>query len=60
MDYVLVEYIESKKFGKVAHFVNEKENIYSKVIEDEKNDTVYYEELTDEEVNELIENEKNS
>jgi hypothetical protein len=60
MDYILVEYIDSKKYGKVAHFINEEGDIYSKVIEDDKNDTVYYQELTTEEVNELIENEKNS
>ena len=58
MDYILLEIIEREKYGKVAHFVNQNESIYSRVIEDKENDTVIYEELTDEETNDLIENEK--
>lgn len=57
MDYILVEYIESKKYGKVAHFVNDKEDIYSRVIEDEETKTVIYEELSQEEQNDLLKDE---
>ena len=54
MDYILLEVIESDKFGKVAHFVRETESFYSRIVEDKENDTVIYEELTEEETNELL------
>lgn len=43
---ILVEYIESEKYGKIAHFINEENiDVYSKVIVDE--DITIYEELSE-------------
>ena len=45
MDFILLEYVNNDKYGKLAHFINDKdEDVYSKVIE--VDDTVIYEELS--------------
>ncbi len=55
MEAVLIEYIETEHFGKIAHFVNEDgKHIYSKILTSE--DTVYYQELSSSEL-ELIKDE---
>ena len=58
MDIVLVEYIDTREFGKIAHFVDENgNNIYSRILYDK--DTVYYQELSKSEL-EKIKDEINS
>ncbi len=52
MEAVLIEYIETEHFGKIAHFINtDGKHIYSKILTSE--DTVYYQELSSNEL-ELI------
>ena len=47
MELVLIEFFKSKKFGKVASFLDENNKIfYARVIE--KDDELLYEELSDE------------
>ena len=49
MDIVFVEYIETSKFGKIAHFVDSKgNNIYSKILY--KDEVIYYQELSSNEL----------
>ena len=58
MNIILVEYIETREFGKIAHFVDKDgNNIYSKILSNE--DTIYYQELSSEEL-EKIKDEINS
>ena len=47
MELILVEYINNEKFGKIAHFLEDDKDVYSRVFEDE--DNVYYEELSESE-----------
>ncbi len=43
---ILVDYIETEKYGKLAHFLNEKGiDVFSQVIED--GDSVFYTELSE-------------
>ncbi len=52
MDVVLLEYIDTKEFGKIAHFVDrDGKNIYSKILND--GDTIYYQELTSDELSKI-------
>lgn len=52
MNILFIGYIETKKYGKIAHFIDASgNNIYSKIIT--KDDTVYYEELTKDELEEI-------
>lgn len=54
MDIVFLEYIETKAFGKIAHFIDKNgENIYSKILND--GDTIYYQELSKDELKEIEE-----
>ena len=49
MNILFVGYIETKKLGKIAHFIDDKgNNIYSKILYD--NDAVYYQELSSDEL----------
>ncbi len=43
MELVLLEYIETKEYGKIAHFLKNKEDVYSKVIEDDIGNIIYEE-----------------
>lgn len=52
MNILFIGYIETKKYGKIAYFIDASgNNIYSKIIT--KDDTVYYEELTKDELEEI-------
>ena len=52
MDFILLEYIENKKFGKLAHFIDdENKDTYAKVLED--GEDVLYQELSEKELDEL-------
>ena len=52
MDFILLEYIENEKFGKLAHFIdNDNKDTYAKVFED--GEEVYYQELSEKELKEL-------
>ena len=49
MDIMFLEYIETKAFGKIAHFVDKTgKDIYSKILSD--NENVYYQELSSDEL----------
>ena len=53
MELVMIEFFESKKFGKVASFLDQNNKIfYARVIM--KDDDILYEELTDEEAKKLM------
>lgn len=57
MDIVFLEYIETKAFGKIAHFIDKDgKSIYSKILVDGEN--VFYQELSSSELK-LIEEEIN-
>ncbi len=43
MELILLEYIENTKYGKVARFLKDDKEVFSKVIE--KDDEIIYEEL---------------
>ena len=54
MDIVFLEYIMTKKFGKIAHFVDKEGNdIYSKILND--GDKIFYQELDKKEQEEIKE-----
>lgn len=54
MDIVFLEYIETKKFGKIAHFIDKDgNNIYSKILNDGEN--IYYQELDKKELEQIEE-----
>ena len=54
MDIVFLEYIMTKKFGKIAHFVDKEGNdIYSKILND--GDKIFYQELDKKELEEIKE-----
>jgi hypothetical protein len=49
MNTVLIEYIETKKLGKIAHFITEDgKHIYSKVLKSD--DSIFYQELSQDEL----------
>ena len=58
---ILVEYIDSEKYGKIAHFINEDNvDVFSKVILDE--DITIYEELSEtiqQELRTIVETDEN-
>ena len=45
MELILLEYIENTKYGKVARFLKDDKEIFSKVIE--KDGEIFYEELSE-------------
>ena len=52
MDIIFIGYIETREFGKIAHFVDKDgKNIYSKVLTSD--DTVFYQELSKEELEKI-------
>lgn len=54
MNTILIEYIETKAFGKIAHFINEDgTHIYSKILKSD--DAIYYQELSSDEQKKLEE-----
>ena len=53
MEIILVKEFETKKFGKVAHFIDNDKDVYSKVIDHEG--TRFYEALSKNETKELLE-----
>ncbi len=51
MELILLEYIENTKYGKVARFLKDDKEIFSKVIE--KDGEIFYEELSEKEQKEF-------
>ena len=51
MELILLEYIENTKYGKVARFLKDDKEVFSKVIE--KDGEIIYEELSEKEQEEF-------
>ena len=51
MELIILEYIENTKYGKVARFLKDDKEVFSRVIE--KDDEIIYEELPEKEQEEF-------
>ena len=51
MELILLEYIENTKYGKVARFLKDDKEVFSKVVE--KDGEIIYEELSEKEQEEF-------